>query len=97
MSNTHKNAFEIRTEILGMAKSFVEGEYNAKFAGWEYTQKLDKSSNQITTTVNIPEYPNVEEIMDVARSMYSFVEGFPKALYKDYSTTSDTKTDTKKD
>ena len=33
----NKNGYEIRTDILGMAKSLVQEDFHAKFQGWEMT------------------------------------------------------------
>ena len=31
----NKNGYELRTDILAMAKDMVQQEYSSKFAGWE--------------------------------------------------------------
>ena len=67
-----KNGYEIRTEILDMAKSLVTKNFEAKFAGWELTAAKDKNG-QLVTTVAMPEFPGLEKILETAEKMYAFV------------------------
>ena len=67
-----KNGYEIRTEILDMAKSLVTKDFEAKFAGWELTAAKDKNG-QLVTTVAMPEFPGLEKILETAEKMYAFV------------------------
>lgn len=69
----NKNGYEIRADILALAKEQVIGEFNAKFAGWEMSQKKDDKTGQIVTSVSMPEYPGVEKILEAAEKMYGFV------------------------
>jgi len=69
----NKNGYEIRADILALAKDQVVGEFQAKFAGWEMSQKKDEKTGQIVTTVAMPEYPGVEKILEAAEKMYAFV------------------------
>ena len=69
----NKNGYEIRTDILHMAKDAVEAEYNAKFAGWEVSAKRDEKTNQVVTTVGMPEFPGLDKILETAQKMYDFV------------------------
>jgi len=68
----NKNGYEIRTEILDMAKSFVTKDFEAKFAGWEITLERS-SSGQVLTTVAIPEFPGLDKVLETAERMYVFV------------------------
>lgn len=78
----NKNGYEIRTEVLEMAKSFIENEYSAKFNGWQYTlQKDPQNPDQVITTVEMPPYPGIDKIMEVAGQMYAFVSEMPKAAW----------------
>lgn len=70
----NKNGYEIRTEILEMAKDLAVNEWHSKYMGWELTQKRDDKTNQIVTTVAMPEFPGLDKILEVAEQMYSFVE-----------------------
>ena len=69
----NKNGYEIRTDILGMAKSLVQEDFQAKFAGWEMTAKRDEKTNQIVSTVEMPSFPGLEKVLETAEKMYSFV------------------------
>mgnify|MGYP003338221367 FL=1 len=69
----NKNGYEIRADILALAKDQGVGEFQAKFAGWEMSQKKDEKTGQLVTTVNMPEYPGVEKILEAAEKMYTFV------------------------
>ena len=69
----NKNGYEIRTDILGMAKSLVQEDFHAKFQGWEMTASRDEKTGQIVTKVGMPEYPGLEKVLETAEKMYSFV------------------------
>ena len=42
----NKNGYEIRTDILAMAKEQVENEFNVKFQGWSMTAQRDEKTGQ---------------------------------------------------
>jgi hypothetical protein len=69
----NKNGYEIRTEILGMAKQMAEFEYSAKFQGWEMSTARDEKTGQFITTVGMPQVPGLEQILQTAQKMYDFV------------------------
>ena len=69
----NKNGYEIRTDILGMAKDLVETEYRVKFAGWEQSVKRDEKTGQVVTTVDMPQFPGIEKVLEAAEKMYGFV------------------------
>ena len=69
----NKNGYEIRTEILDMAKGLVSDEFHSKFAGWEMSAERDPKTNQIVTKVGMPEFPGLEKVLDTAEKMYAFV------------------------
>ncbi len=69
----NKNGYEIRTEILGMAKSMAEFEYSSKFAGWEQTVERDEKTGQIVTRIGMPEVPGFDKVLETAQKMYEFV------------------------
>jgi len=69
----NKNGYEIRTDILSMAKELVQAEYSAKLAGWEISQKRDEETGQTVTTVTMPEFPGLDRVLEVANKMYDFV------------------------
>jgi hypothetical protein len=68
-----KNGYEIRTDILAMAKDLVGQEYSTKFAGWELTAKRDEKTGQVVTTVGMPEFPGIDKVLEAAEKMYAFV------------------------
>lgn len=75
----NKNGYEIRTDILGMAKDLVEKEYSMKFAGWEMSAKKDPVTGELVNTIAAPEFPGLEQILATAEKMYGFVnQGTPK-------------------
>jgi hypothetical protein len=68
-----KNGYEIRTDILGMAKSLVQDDFQSKFAGWEMTAIRDEKTGQIVTRVGMPEFPGLDKVLETAEKMYAFV------------------------
>jgi hypothetical protein len=69
----NKNGYEIRTEILEMAKDLIQSEYSVKFQGWEMTADRDEKTGQIVTKVAMPEFPGLDKVIEAAEKMYSFV------------------------
>ena len=69
----NKNGYEIRTDILAMAKDLVQAEYTTKFAGWEMSATRDEKTGQIVSTVTMPEFPGLDKVLETAEKMYNFV------------------------
>ena len=69
----NKNGYEIRTDILGMAKSLVQDDFQSKFAGWEMTATRDEKTGQIVSTVSMPQFPGLDKVLETAEKMYAFV------------------------
>ena len=69
----NKNGYEIRTEILDMAKGLVTEDFHSKFQGWEISAERDKKTGQVLTTVAMPEFPGLDKILETAEKMYAFV------------------------
>jgi hypothetical protein len=69
----NKNGYEIRTEILEMAKDIVGQEFSYKWQGWEMSAKRDEKSGTIITTVGMPEFPGLDKVLETAEKMYAFV------------------------
>lgn len=69
----NKNGYEIRTEILGMAKDMISDEFHTKFQGWEMSAKRDEKTGQIVTTVEMPQFPGLDKVLETAEKMYAFV------------------------
>ena len=68
----NKNGYEIRTEILAMAKDLVAEEYHSKFHGWELSVTRDEKG-VVTTKVGMPEFPGLDQVLATAEKMYAFV------------------------
>ena len=68
----NKNGYEIRTDILAMAKDLVGQDFHYKYVGWEATVERD-SEGKIVTKVNMPEFPGLDKILETAEKMYTFV------------------------
>ena len=69
----NKNGYEIRTEILSMAKDLVAQDFHAKYMGWETTVEKDPKTGQIVTKVGMPEFPGLDKVLETAEKMYAFV------------------------
>ena len=67
----NKNGYEIRTELLGMAKEFVQNDYHAKWGQFETS--IQKEGDKLVTKVEMPTVPGVDQIMDTAQKFYDFV------------------------
>ena len=67
-----KNGYEIRTEILQMAKDLVGQDFHYKYMGWETTVEKDKDG-KIVSKVSMPEFPGLDKILETAEKMYGFV------------------------
>lgn len=67
----NKNGFEIRTDVLEMAKDAVMQEYDYKLGEFENSQKVE--DGKVVTTIAYPEVPGVAEIMAAAEKFYGFV------------------------
>lgn len=67
-----KNGYEIRSDILAMAKDLVQTEYRMKFQGWELSQSRN-SDGSISTSVEMPEFPGLDKVLETAEKMYNFV------------------------
>ena len=74
----NKNGYEIRTQVLDMAKHFTEFEYSQKWAGWEITQKRDPQTGEIVSKVDMPEIPGVDQVLDTAEKFYNFINNTKK-------------------
>lgn len=73
-----RNGYEIRADLLQMAKDHITYEYSMKFSGWEMTAKRDEKTNQIVSTVEMPKFPGIEDVLATAEKMYEFVSAKTK-------------------
>jgi hypothetical protein len=69
----NKSGYEIRTNILQMAKELLVTEFQSKFQGWELSVEKDKQTGAVITKVGMPEFPGLEQILGTAEKMYEFV------------------------
>jgi len=75
---TNANGYEIRTQVLDMAKQFTEFEYSVKYQGFEQTSKRDPETGEIVNTVNMPEVPGTDKVLEAAQKFYDFVNNSGK-------------------
>lgn len=78
----NKNGYEIRTDILAMAKDLVAQDFTVKFQGWEMTATRDEKTGQIVSKVDMPEFPGLDKVLETAEKMYSFVNQGVTAVNK---------------
>ncbi len=57
-----KTGYEVRTDVLGMAKELALAEFETKLAEWSSDDEID-----------FPEFPSVEYIIGIATKMNEFV------------------------
>lgn len=69
----NKNGYEIRADVLALAKDMVSQDFHVKFQGWELTSERDSKTGQIISTVAMPEFPGVDKVLEAAEKMYAFV------------------------
>jgi|TARA_B110000444_G_scaffold199235_1_gene190512 hypothetical protein len=74
----NKNGYEIRTEVLDMAKAFTEFEYSNRWMGFEVSAKRDEKTGQVINKVDMPEIPGTKEVLETAEEFYKFVTGTSK-------------------
>jgi len=69
----NKNGYEIRTKVLEFAQGQVWQDYHAKFAGYEMA--VTKDGDNVVTTVEMPNVPGAEAVLETAQKFYDFVSG----------------------
>jgi len=69
----NKNGYEIRTQVLDMAKAYTEFEFSSKWMGFENSTKRDPQTGQIVSKVDMPEVPGVDKVLDTAEKFYDFI------------------------
>ena len=89
MATTSKNAYEIRSDLLGLAKSLVEFNYQVEVNNFEY--KVRKDGDQVVTEFKGPSV-SAEDIIATAKKFNDFVtngdslkdiQGFGQKLYEE--------------
>ena len=74
----NRNGYEIRSDILAMAKDMIQSEYSMKFHGWKMSAEKD-DKGVIITKVGMPEFPGLDKVLETAEKMYAFVTQDKKA------------------
>lgn len=69
----NKNGYEIRTDILAMAKDLVNQEFQVKMHGWELSAKKDEKTGQLVSSIEMPQFPGIDKVLETAEKMYNFV------------------------
>lgn len=71
-TNTNKNAYEIRLEILKMAHDDATGRYYQKID--QHRHNADKTNTTFDTTLVESLFPTSADIIARAEELYQFVE-----------------------
>jgi len=73
--SVNKSGYEIRAQVLEMAKDFVENQFQSYWMNWSQKAPRDTNGNIISVTASaMPEPPELDEVLETARRMYDFVE-----------------------
>ncbi len=70
----NKNAYEIRTEVLAMAKDLITDRFHSVRNNWEQSQDRHPETGQILSIEDAPLYPTSAEILAEAKALYAFVD-----------------------
>ena len=70
---TNKNGYELRTKVLEFAQNQAWQDYHAKLGAFETT--ITKEGDEIVTTVEMPQVPGAEQVVETANKFYEFVSG----------------------
>lgn len=74
---TNANGYEIRTSVLEFAQNQAWNDYHAKWGQFETT--IERTSDgKIVTTVNMPEVPGVDTVLETANKFYEFINNNSK-------------------
>jgi hypothetical protein len=71
-SASGRNGYEIRTDILDMATNLVQFEHTTKMDIWNQTVQRE-DNGRILDTGNIPLFSGIEQVLETAERLYSFV------------------------
>ena len=74
MVSNNKNAYEIRTEILDMAKTFVMDRFHNERSNWENSADRHPETGTILSLKKAPVYPSSNDVLAEAEKLYSFVD-----------------------
>jgi glutamate-1-semialdehyde aminotransferase len=65
----NKSGFEIRSEVLGLAKDFTQFEFDSRAMGYHTALQ----NGAISVTAEMPEVPTADEVLETAKKFYDFV------------------------
>lgn len=68
---TTKNPFELRTDILHLAKEYMDQQTKLNVAYWENLVKVNEATSEDMKKAFTPY--SIEDLMQKAQEMYSFV------------------------
>lgn len=71
----NKNGYEIRTKVLEFAQNQVWQDFHAKWGAFETKIVRDPKTNEIITSVEAPEIPGADKVVETAQKFYDFVSG----------------------
>lgn len=69
----NKSGYEIRTEILAMAKDMLQQDFQFKLQGWHLSSTRDEKTGELVSKVEMPQFPGLDKILETAEKMYGFV------------------------
>ena len=69
----NKNGYEIRTKVLEFAQNQAWNDYTAKLGA--YQTSVTKEGDEVVTTVEMPEIPGADAVLEAAEKFYNFVSG----------------------
>jgi hypothetical protein len=70
---TNKNGYEIRTKVLEFAQNQAWQDYHAKLGAFQTS--VTKEGDEVVTTVEMPEVPGADKVIETANMFYDFVNG----------------------
>ena len=70
---TNKNPFEIRADVLEMAKDYMDKQVQLNVQYWEKMMEIGKATIDEAKAANVYTPYSMEELMKKAQEMYTFV------------------------
>lgn len=67
----NKNGYEIRAQVLDMARDQVWNDYRAKWGAFQTS--ITKEGASVIADVTLPPVPGVDQVLEAAEKFYSFV------------------------
>lgn len=65
----NKSGFEIRSEVLGLAKDFTQFEFESKAMGYHTALQ----NGAVSVKAEMPQVPTADEVLETAKKFYNFV------------------------